>query len=409
VKSVPTPSTALDAILTLNAGSSSIKFALFGLPVDNGPMPEQAAFVGQIDGLGAKPRLKVKNSIGQVLTDVELDLPKEGGHQAGLQHLLGWLDEHDQDWKIVAVGHRVVHGGERFSAPLKLDKESIAFLGELISLAPLHQPHNLGGVNAIAALLPEMPQVACFDTAFHRTNPAVAQAFALPRRLTDKGIKRYGFHGLSYEYVAQQLPALLGERARGRVVVAHLGNGSSACAIQDGKSQASSMGFTAIDGLMMGTRCGTLDAGVVLHLVQQERMDISDICNMLYKESGLLGVSGISQDMRTLLSSEEAAAKEAIELYVYRLVREIGSLSAAIGGLDALVFTGGIGENAAPIRAAVCRQLAWMGLHLDEPLNAEGGVRGRTISHPDSQVRCLVVPTNEEWMIAQHSRDLLGL
>lgn len=399
----------LSAILTLNAGSSSIKFALFALPVDGGPMPEQAAFAGQIDGLGATPKLKVKNAIGETLTDSILDLPKEGAHQAGLQHLLTWLEEHDQEWEIVAVGHRVVHGGERFSVPLKLDSEAITFLSELTSLAPLHQPHNLGGVNAIATLLPEMPQVACFDTAFHRTNPAVAQAFALPRRLTDKGIKRYGFHGLSYEYVAQQLPALMGERAQGRVVVAHLGNGSSACAILDGKSQSSSMGFTAIDGLMMGTRCGTLDAGVVLHLVQQEKMDINAICNMLYKESGLLGVSGISQDMRTLLNSEEPAAKEAIDLYVYRLVREIGSLAAAIGGLDALVFTGGIGENAAPIRAAVCRQLGWMGLHLDELLNSESGIRGRTISHPDSQVRCLVVPTNEEWMIAQHTRDLLAL
>ena len=399
----------LSAILTLNAGSSSIKFALFALPVDGGPIPEQAAFAGQIDGLGATPKLKVKNAIGETLTDSVLDLPKEGAHQAGLQHLLEWLEAHDQEWEIVAVGHRVVHGGERYSAPLRLEAEAINFLTELTSLAPLHQPHNLGGVNAISSLLPELPQVACFDTAFHRTNPPVAQAFALPRRFSDKGIKRYGFHGLSYEYVSRQLPSLLGERAHGRVVVAHLGNGSSACALLDGQSKASSMGFTAIDGLMMGTRCGTLDAGVVLHLVQQEKMDINAICNMLYKESGLLGVSGISQDMRTLLNSEEPTAKEAIDLYVYRLVREIGSLSAAVGGLDALVFTGGIGENAAPIRAAVCRQLGWMGLHLDEALNSEGGIRARTISHPDSLTRCLVVPTNEEWMIAQHTRQLLEL
>lgn len=397
------------AILTLNAGSSSIKFALFALPQKTAAIPETAIFSGQIDGLGAKPRFKVSNADGLTVADETPCFSEGKAHQSALSHLLSWLHAHDAGWKIVAVGHRVVHGGSRFSAPIRLNSETSEALDALCTLAPLHQPHNLGGVRAITALLPDVPQVACFDTAFHRTNPLLAQTFALPRHLTDKGILRYGFHGLSYEYITRKLPDLLGEKSQGRIVVAHLGNGSSACALLGGKSQTSTMGFTAIDGLMMGTRCGTLDAGVILHLVQQEKMDIQAVSNLLYKESGLLGVSGISQDMRTLLESTDEKAHEAIALYAYRLVREIGSLCAAIGGLDALVFTGGIGENAAPIRESVCDSLAWIGLALDRNANAQRGHDARPITTPNSRVSAWVIPTNEEWMIAQHTQACLAL
>jgi acetate kinase len=300
----------------------------------------------------------------------------------------------------------VVHGGERFSAPIRLDKESIDALRRLIPLAPLHQPHNLAAVDAITAALPGVPQVACFDTAFHHSQPAVARLFALPRAITAQGVRRYGFHGSSYEYIAHVLPQHLGPRADGKVIVAHLGNGASMCAMEKRKSVASTMGFTAVEGLMMGTRTGSLDPGVMLYLMDHAKMDAKALTNLIYKESGLLGVSGISHDMRELLASDRPEAMEAVELFCYRINREIGALAAACGGLDAIVFTGGIGENAAPVRERVCLAAAWLGVKLDSAANARGACR---ISAVDSRVDVLVLPTNEEWMIARHAAELIIL
>jgi acetate kinase len=316
-----------------------------------------------------------------------------------------WLHRHENGGQIAAVGHRVVHGGERYSRPMRLDDPILEQLARLIPLAPLHQPHNLDGIHALRALMPTVPQVACFDTAFHRTQPNVAQMFALPRWITGEGVKRYGFHGLSYEYIARVLPQHT-PRADGRVIVAHLGNGASMAGMVNRQSQVTTMGFTAVEGLMMGTRTGNLDPGVVLYLVENKGMDAKALTKLLYKESGLLGVSGVSSDMRALLASDKPEAKEAVELFCYRINREIGSLTAAIGGLDALVFTGGIGEHAAEIRRRVCLQAAWLGIELDETANAEHQIR---ISAPRSAVDVLVIPTNEEWMIARHTATLLNL
>jgi acetate kinase len=390
-----------DGILTLNAGSSSIKFALFAWQA---PVPRKPELVGQIDGLGARPHLKVRDGDGARLDDLDLPLEKESAHRAALGRLVDWLHGHESGRRVAAVGHRVVHGATRYSQPVRVDEATLAALRSFIPLAPLHQPHNLAGIEAMQATLGEVPQVACFDTAFHRTQPTLAQLFALPRRITAEGVRRYGFHGLSYEYIAEILPAHLGDKAERKVIVAHLGNGASLCAMEGRKSQATSMGFTAVDGLMMGTRTGSLDPGVLLYLMDRHHMDARALERMLYKESGLLGVSGISQDMRELLASREREAREAVDLFCYRLVREMGALAAAIGGLDALVFTGGIGEHAAPVRERACRALAWLGLEF----NAEANAAGTTvISRPDSRVTALVLPTNEEWVIARHTARLL--
>jgi acetate kinase len=389
-------------ILTINAGSSSIKFALFEL---NGDLTAQATVSGQIDGIGAEARLVAKDPAGKHEVTLQLSGGQEAQHQASLNFLLQWLHDNHQGWSLAAVGHRVVHGGELFSAPIAVDREILAKLERFITLAPLHQPHNLNGIKAIANLLPAVHQVACFDTAFHRTNPPVAQAFAIPRTLSAEGIKRYGFHGLSYEYIARVLPEHT-PQANGRVIVAHLGNGSSMCGMLDCKSMTSTMGFTAIDGLMMGTRTGAIDPGVLLYLMDNKGMGSKELTTLLYKESGLLGVSGISQDMRTLLASDAPEAEEAIDLYCYRIVREIGALAASIGGIDALVFTGGIGEHAAEIRRRICSQLGWLGAVLDDAANSADQLR---ISTAASKLDMLVIPTNEEWMIAQHTRRLLDL
>ncbi|MBW7902430.1 MAG: acetate/propionate family kinase [Rhodocyclaceae bacterium] len=387
------------AILTINAGSSSIKFALYAL---DEALARHPFLSGQIDGLGAAARLTAKNAAGAALADEAL--PAGIKHAAAFDALLAWLDAHPQNSRrITAVGHRVVHGGELYAQPVRLDAAAVTALERFVSLAPLHQPHNLNGIRALSARLPDVPQVACFDTAFHRTQPPLAQLFALPRALTAEGVRRYGFHGLSYEYVARVLPEHSG-RADGRVIVAHLGNGASMCAMIKRRSQATSMGFTAIDGLMMGTRTGALDPGVVLYLMQEKGMDAKAIERLLYKESGLLGVSGISQDMRTLLASDDAHAAEAVDLFCYRIVREVGALAACIGGLDALVFTGGIGEHAGEVRRRVCAGLGWLGIDLDEAANAAGATR---IGRADGRTEALVIPTDEEWMIAQHTRDLI--
>lgn len=393
------------SVLTLNAGSSSIKFSLYEL-ADNGT-PDHPVLSGQIDGIGTNAHIKAVDENGKRLDDIDIPLhgDSEAQHHEALEFLISWLHDHEKGWKIIAVGHRVVHGGERYSRPMQLDDNIIEHLTRLIPLAPLHQPHNLDGVNALRALMPGIPQVACFDTAFHRTQQPVAQAFALPRWITGEGVKRYGFHGLSYEYIARVLPDH-SSRADGRVIVAHLGNGASMCGMIDRKSQVSTMGFTAVEGLMMGTRTGCLDPGVMLYLMENKGMDVKALTKLLYKESGLLGVSGISSDMRTLLSSGKQEANEAVDLFCYRIVREIGSLAAALGGLDALVFTGGIGEHAAEVRRRVCQQSAWLGIAIDEAANTDHGVR---ISAARSSVDVLVLPTNEEWMIARHTSTLLNL
>ncbi|MDO9093255.1 MAG: acetate/propionate family kinase [Rubrivivax sp.] len=391
-----------DALLTINAGSSSIKFALFAL---TDPIPAQPEMVGQIDGIGAVPHLKAKDAAGKPLDDIDLPLAAEGQHHAALEFLVDWLHQHEAGWRIAGVGHRVVHGAARYSQPVVLDEATIAELKTFIPLAPLHQPHNLDGIAALREALPDIPQVACFDTAFHRSQPEIAQLFALPRKITAQGVRRYGFHGLSYEYIADVLPQHLGTRADGRVIVAHLGNGASMCALTERRSRATTMGFTAVEGLMMGTRTGSLDPGVLLYLMDYHGMDAKALTRLLYKESGLLGVSGISQDMRELLASDKAEAQEAVDLFCYRIVREIGSLAAAIGGLDALVFTGGIGEHAAPVRSRVCKALEWMGVDLDAGANERDAAR---ITGKGSEVDVLVLPTNEEWMIARHTAELVA-
>ncbi|HEX5804616.1 MAG TPA: acetate/propionate family kinase [Azospira sp.] len=387
------------AILTINAGSSSIKFALYAL---DGELARHPYLSGQIDGIGAAARLVAKNAAGERIADDALAAGIK--HAAAFDALLGWLQTHQQNSRrIVAVGHRVVHGGERFSQPIRLDEATIAALERFVTLAPLHQPHNLNGIKALAASLPGVPQIACFDTAFHRTQPPLAQLFAIPRALTEEGVRRYGFHGLSYEFIARVLPEH-SARADGRVIVAHLGNGASMCAMTERKSRATSMGFTAIDGLMMGTRTGALDPGVILYLLQEKGLDAKAVEKLLYKESGLLGVSGISQDMRTLLASDDPHAAEAVDLFCYRIVREIGALAACIGGIDALVFTGGIGERAGEVRRRVCAGLTWLGVVVDEAANAAAATR---ISGDDSRIDVLVIPTDEEWMIARHTRGLI--
>lgn len=393
-------------ILTLNAGSSSIKFSLYPLATDESKgIQADPLLVGQIDGIGNQAHLKVKDAAGKTLADEDLALEgdAEAQHHLALEALLAWLNKQSQGSHIVAVGHRVVHGGERYTRPMRLDNPILEHLTRLIPLAPLHQPHNLDGIHALRDLMPNIPQVACFDTAFHRTQPSVAQMFALPRAITLEGVKRYGFHGLSYEYIARVLPQHT-PRAEGRVVIAHLGNGASMSGLINRQSQVTTMGFTAIDGLMMGTRTGNLDPGVLLYLLDKG-YDTPKLTKLLYKESGLLGVSGVSADMRALLASDKPEAKEAVDLFCYRINREIGSLAAAIGGVDALVFTGGIGEHAAEVRRRVCQLASWLGIEINDTANAANQTR---ISAPRSTVDVLVIPTNEEWMIAHHTATLLG-
>jgi acetate kinase len=390
-----------DAILVLNAGSSSLKFSVF---LDG--QPPEPLLRGQLEGLFTRPHFVARDHAGGMAGEKEWAAGTRLGHEGAIEFLFAWgrggvLRGH----RIIAAGHRVVHGGLKFTHPVRIDPEVLAALEAFVPLAPLHQPHNLAAIRAIVQRVPELPQVACFDTSFHRTQPAVAQAFALPRRYTEEGVLRYGFHGLSYEYIASKLPGTDARAATGRTVVAHLGNGASMCAMQGGQSIASTMSFTAADGLPMGTRCGALDPGVLLYLMDHHRMDVRALEQLIYQQSGLLGVSGISSDMRTLLASPDPHAGEAIDLFVYRIGRELGSLSAGLGGLDALVFTGGIGENAPTIRAGVCRLAAWLGLELDTVANATGGPR---ISRAQSRVTAWVIPTNEELMIAQHTQRLLA-
>jgi acetate kinase len=389
-----------DAILVLNAGSSSIKFSLFLAQSDQLPLRLR----GQIEGLYTAPRFIAKDAAGAGIREKKWDEGTRLGHDGAIDYLIGFLIEFREELRLIAVGHRVVHGGTEFSEPALINAEALERLDKLIPLAPLHQPHNLAPIRVVAQRRKEMPQVACFDTAFHRTQPELAQVFALPYAITGRGVRRYGFHGLSYEYIAGALPRYDAKASAGRVVVAHLGNGASMCAMNSGRSVATTMGFTAVDGLPMGTRCGAIDPGVMLYLMDELKMDARAIEKLIYQQSGLLGVSGISSDMRALLDSQDPRARLAVDLFIYRIGRELGSLAAALGGLDALVFTGGIGEHAVAIRERVCRDASWLGIELDPAANSAGGPR---ISKEGNPASAWTIPTNEELMIARHTRRLI--
>ncbi|RRR74153.1 MAG: acetate kinase [Candidatus Viridilinea halotolerans] len=391
-----------NAILVLNAGSSSIKFTIF----DHEAGALNVRYEGQIEGIGTSPRFAANDGAGQPIHASSWANPPLGrGHAYALERLAAWLDPLLPEEGLIGVGHRVVHGGAHYSAPMLLDDAVLCELEAFIPLAPLHQPANLAGIAAAMDFLPGVPNVACFDTAFHRTHPPVADRFALPYALYDEGVRRYGFHGLSYEYIAHALPTVAPNIAQGRVVVAHLGNGASMCALKAGRSHDSTMGFTALDGLPMGTRCGQIDPGVLIYLMQEKGMGAKQIEDLLYKRSGLLGLSGVSNDMRTLAASSDPRAAEALEYFVYRIIRETGALAATIGGLDGLVFTAGIGENAAAIRERVCAGLGWLGIQCDPAANAQHGPR---ISPPGSPVEVWVIPTDEARMIALHTLRVLG-
>ncbi len=388
-----------DLVLVINAGSSSLKFSLFEQPAAG---PPEAVAGGQIEGIGLKPRFVAKQPDGEVLA--ELEYAAGGGHRMAMQHLVDWLAGYLEGRKVGVVGHRVVHGGTDFAEPVLVDGRVMEALEQLIPLAPLHQPHNLKAIEAVALAYPGVPQVACFDTAFHRHHPWVADTYALPRDHYEQGIRRYGFHGLSYEFIARELKRIAPRLAAGRVVVAHLGNGASACAIRDGRSVDSSMGFTALDGLPMGTRSGQIDPGVLLHLLSDGGLSGDALSDLLYKRSGLLGLSGISSDMRDLEASDSPDAAAAIDYFAYRIRREIGALAAALEGIDGLVFTAGIGEHSANIRAKVCDGLEWLGITLDGSRNAR---HDPVVSTEASAVEVRVIPTNEEQMIASHALRLV--
>jgi acetate kinase len=390
-----------DAVLVLNAGSSSIKFSVYALGLDDRLDLDSR---GQVEGIGTRPRFVASDGEGALLRDESFAAAGPDGHGEALRRLASWLRERLSDDRVLAVGHRVVHGGVEFEAPVAIDEAVLRRLDALVPLAPLHQPHNLAAIRALCAQMPGLLQVACFDTAFHRSHPELADRFALPRRYYDEGIRRYGFHGLSYEYIAHRLREIAPEIAEGRVVVAHLGSGASMCAMRAGRSQDSTMGFTALDGLPMGTRCGALDPGIVIHLMRAYGMDADAIERLLYHDCGLKGVSGISNDMRTLLASDHPNAAQAVDLFVWRICRELGSLAAALGGLDGFVFTAGIGERSPDIRERVCRGSAWLGIEIDEDANRAGEAR---ISAVGSRVAVWAIPTDEELMIARHTLGVL--
>ncbi|UCG96531.1 MAG: acetate/propionate family kinase [Burkholderiales bacterium] len=388
------------AIVVINAGSSSIKFSVF---VEWGA-ELRLQVRGQIERLFTAPRFVAKGVDGAVVGEQAWGEGQRLGHDGALDFLLGFLRERSGGMNLAGVGHRVVHGGLEYAQPVRVDPRVLAALEKYVPLAPLHQPHNLAPIRRLLERAPDVPQVACFDTAFHRTNADLTQMFGLPYAMFEQGVRRYGFHGLSYEYIASVLPRHSARAAAGRTIVLHLGNGASMCALHGCRSVASSMGFTAVDGLMMGTRTGNLDPGVVLYLMDQRGMDARAIEKLLYNESGLLGISAISSDMRTLLDSSEPRARLAIDLYCYRIRRELGSLAAALGGVDALVFTAGIGENSAPIRARVLDDAAWLGIERDTTANDGGGPLLTTAA---SRVLGLALPTNEELMIATHTRTVI--
>jgi acetate kinase len=385
-------------ILVINAGSSSIKFAGYR---DAAASEPEFLGKGQVEGLGTEPRFTCKDANGSLLDEHRWSTPIS--HSTALNYIVQWLEENATEVRVGAVGHRVVFGGASYTGPTLVDERVVAEIEKLVPFFPLHLPHNLASIRALTEEHPDVPQVVCFDNSFHRTQPRVAQLYALPRNLTDRGIRRYGFHGLSYEYIARRLVDYIPQASR--VVVAHLGSGASMCGIRDGKSVACTLGFSGLDGLPMGTRTGPLDPGAILYLIQAVGMDADTLEKLLYTQSGLLGVSGISNDMRDLLASENPNAKEAVELFVYHIAKQLGALSAALQGIDALVFTAGVGEHAVAIREQVCRGAEWLGVHLDPAANEGHGPR---ISADDSPVSAWVIPTDEERMIAIHTAALVN-
>jgi acetate kinase len=391
-----------DYALVLNAGSSSLKFCVYRRPgTENWRLETR----GQIEGIGMSPRLSAKDPHGGILAQNNLDDWVSDG-RAALDALASWLRSRYGGARVLGVGHRVVHGGARYAQPTIVTRQVLAELYELIPLAPLHQPHNLLAIDTIFERMPDVPQVACFDTSFHQGHSPVAKLIPLPREICKSGLQRYGFHGLSYEYVASVLPEVAPEIARGRVIIAHLGSGASLCALKNGKSVDTSLGFTALDGLCMGTRPGALDPGVVLYLFQSLGLSPKEVETILYKKSGLLGISGISNDMRDLLTRSAPEARLAVDYFIYRAAKEIGALAAVLGGVDGLVFTAGIGENSPEIRRRICETSSWLGVEVDAEANINKGPR---ISTQKSKVSTWVIPTNEELMIARHTGALLGL
>ena len=391
----------MDTVLVVNAGSSSVKFQVFALEAGGGL---SRRIKGQMDGIGTRPRLRASGPDGATIVDRTLGQAEVADVPAALSVAGAWLRE-DHEIEPIAVGHRVVHGGPDYDGPVVVDDHVIERLERHVSLAPLHQPHNLAPIRSIRARFPHLPQVACFDTAFHRGHSAVADHFAIPERFYQEGVRRYGFHGLSYEYIADRLRIVAPEIAAGKVIVAHLGSGASMCALSGGRSIESTMGFTALDGLPMGTRPGQIDPGVLLYLIGEKGMDAATLENLLYRESGLKGLSGISNDMRELQANPDERARLAVDYFVYRAALCAGMLAAALGGLDAFVFTAGIGENSDVIRARIVEKLVWFGVSIDPAANAAHALR---ISRPGGRVAVLVVPTDEELMIARHTVALLG-
>jgi acetate kinase len=389
-------------ILVVNAGSSSIKFALY--PPTPG-IPGDALLRGEVSGIGHAPRFAVR---GQQLKPVDEALASGAGnfgHRDALAHMMAWLNHAAGQYRIMAAGHRVVHGGENYAQPVIIDDSVLRTLEALIPLARTHEPHEIAAIHAVAGAWPGLRQVACFDTAFHRTQPEVAQLYGLPKELAAAGVRRYGFHGLSYQYIAQALPEHAGPRADGRVIVAHLGSGASLCAMIGRRSMATTMGFSTLDGLLMATRSGALDPGVVLYLIEERNMSAHEVSDLLYNRSGLLGVSGVSGDMRALLASADPHARQAVDLFVYYVAREAGALAAALEGLDALVFTGGIGEHAAEIRARICGACRWLGIELDAEANR---LHASCISTAGSRASAWMIPTDEELVIAQETSRMLA-
>jgi acetate kinase len=390
-----------DYAIVLNAGSSSLKFSIYRH--SNGAWNVEVR--GQADGIGSTPRFSAKDAAGTRLADAQLEHGVDG--RGAFDALAAWLrSRYGGDARVLGVGHRVVHGGASYAQPTIVTPQIMADLRTLVPLAPLHQPYNLDAIDAVSERLPGVPQVACFDTSFHRGQPAVAEIVPLPRDLCAGGVQRYGFHGLSYEYISSVLPTVAPEIARGRVIVAHLGSGASLCAMRDGKSVDSTLGFTALDGLCMGTRPGSIDPGVVLYLFQVLKLSAKDVETILYKKSGLLGISGMSNDMRDLLGREDPGARLAVDYFVYQATKHIGALAGVLGGIDGLVFTAGIGENSAEIRTRICQASAWLGIDLDHEANMTKGPR---ISRAGSRASAWVIPTNEELIIARHTGVLLGL
>jgi acetate kinase len=392
-----------DYAVVLNAGSSSLKFCVYSRPEAEAWGLEAR---GQIEGIGTSPKFSAKDGAGGPLDGHGANLAAVSDARTALDSLAAWLRSRYGGARVLGVGHRVVHGGAKFAGPTIVTPQVLEELRTLVPLAPLHQPYNLAAIDAVSERLPDVPQVACFDTSFHRGQPAVAEVIPLPRDICRAGVQRYGFHGLSYEYIASVLPQVAPEIASGRVIVAHLGSGASLCALKNGRSVDHSLGFTALDGLCMGTRPGAVDPGVVLYLFQNLGLSAKEVEAILYKKSGLLGISGISNDMRDLIGSSEPGARLAVDYFVYRAAKEIGALAAVLGGIDGMVFTAGIGENSPEIRARICESSAWLGIDLDREQNAR---RGPRISRTDSRVSAWVIPTNEELMIARHTGMLLGL